>query len=149
MAEDHWEYLGVLNQCISILLSIAIGFLMAYLKVFEVEAFLDIFTHYLFYIALPFHVFSGLGIAIDLYNDIFLWDFIGAFLVLRGITLFFCLAFVWLRKEGGMGDAAVMWLNLSWISTILGIPVVNAIIPGKGGCFGLLAGMFAPQLYAG
>jgi predicted permease len=141
MTNDQWEYLGALNQCISIVLCIAIGFVMAHFKVFEVEAFLPIFTQYLFYVALPFHVFSGLGIVIDLYNDLFLWDFIGAFIVLRGIALLVCLSIVWIQKKGGMGDAAVMWLNMTWISTVLGIPVVNAIIPGQGGFFGVLAGM--------
>jgi predicted permease len=48
------------------------------------------------------------------------------------------------RKDSGIGDIAVRWLALTWISTvILGVPILTAVFgdPQKGAFYGLLAGI--------
>jgi predicted permease len=141
---DTWEeYLPVLNECIKILLTILIGIMMGYFKVLNAKTFLPQATTFVFYVALPLHILKGLGIGIDFYDDSFLWTFIAAFLILRAIALAvgFIMTFA-SGKNGGIGDVAVMWLALSWISTIiLGVPIAGAVFgdPRKGRTYGILA----------
>lgn len=141
-----WDYLPVLNECIKILLTVVAGGLMGHLRVFDAKTFVPQATKFVFYVALPMLVIKGLGIGIDFYDDSFLWTFIGAFLILRVIALVISLAIVLGRhdKQKGIGEIAVMWLSLTWISTvILGVPISGAVFgdPKKGLRYGILSGI--------
>lgn len=96
-------------------------------------------------IALPFHIMRGIGIAVDFYDESFLWTYMAAFLVLRVIALIFSVAMVMLKlgsHQKGIGQVAVNWLCLSWISTvILGVPIAEAVFGDVA--IGLKYGMFA------
>jgi len=99
---------------------------------------------FVFYIALPCLVINGLGINIDIYDDAFLWTFISAFLILRGIALVFALLLVACSNKNSIGQVAVLWLAFTWISTIiLGVPISSAVFndPRIGQTYGLLAGI--------
>jgi predicted permease len=145
--DGPWEYLPVLNECIKILLTIAIGMIMGYFKIFEAKTFVPHATRFVFYVALPLLVFKGLGVGIDFYDDTFLWNFIGAFLILRVIALVVSFGIVLRNRDGtkkGIGHIAVNWLALTWISTvILGVPISGAVFddPQVGKTYGILAGI--------
>lgn len=81
-----WKYQPVLNACIQILVTTLLGAIMAACKVFD-NAFVRQAVQFVFYVALPCLVVSGLGIWIDFSSDLFIWDFIFAFLELRAIAL--------------------------------------------------------------
>lgn len=118
---------------------------MGHFQVLNVQTFLPQATKFIFYVALPLHILKGLGIGIDFYDDSFLWTFIAAFLILRVIALIFCFAMAFAaggNNKMSIGDVAVMWLALSWISTIiLGVPIAGAVFkdPMKGRTYGILA----------
>ncbi|KAL3815988.1 hypothetical protein ACHAXA_005197 [Cyclostephanos tholiformis] len=145
--DDTWEYIPVLNECIQILLTIGIGIVAGYVRVLDTKAFLPQATKFVFHIALPLHILKGIGIGVNFYDDSFLWTFIAAFLVLRVIALVFCFAvacFSGSKHDGAgiTGQVAVMWLAMTWISTvILGVPIATAVFgdPIKGRTYGLLA----------
>lgn len=97
-------------------------------------------------VALPLLILNGIGVGVDFYNDSNLWNYISAFLVLRAFALLVSIGWVFLQvKEGRyIGQIAVNWLALSWISTvILGIPIAQAVFDdkAKGRFYGLLAGI--------
>ncbi len=144
-APDYtWEYIPVLNECIQILLTIGIGMVAGYVRVLDTKTFLPQATKYVFHIALPLHILKGIGIGVNFYNDSFLWTFIAAFLILRVIALAFCFAVAGAKHDGAgiTGQVAVMWLAMTWISTIiLGVPILGAVFgdPIKGRTYGLLA----------
>lgn len=146
-SDGPWKYLPVLNECIKILLTVAIGMVMGYLEIFQANTFVPHATKFVFYVALPLLVVRGLGIGINFYDDSFLWNFIGAFLILRVIALLVSFGIVFRVKIGGqrgIAEVAVMWLTLSWISTvILGVPISGAVFgsPDKGKTYGILAGI--------
>jgi predicted permease len=145
--DDIWEYTAVLNECIQILLTIGIGMVAGYVRVLDTEVFLPQASKFVFHIALPLHVFKGIGIGVNFYDDSFLWTFIAAFLVIRVIGLVFCFAVAFSGGgkndgSGGTGQVAVMWLAMTWISTIiLGVPIASAVFgdPIKGRTYGILA----------
>ena len=87
----------------------------------------------------------GIGIAVDFYDESFLWTYMAAFLVLRAIALVFSVAMVTFKlgsRQSGIGQVAVNWLCLSWISTvILGVPIAEAVFGNEA--IGLKYGMFA------
>jgi predicted permease len=147
--DQPWEYLPVLNECIKILLTVAIGMVMGYFKIFEAGTFVPLASRFVFYVALPLLVIKGVGVGIDFYDDSFLWTFIGAFLILRVIALIVSLGLVVLqnrdeKKKGTIGEFAVIWLALSWISTVtLGVPISSAVFgdPNLGKTYGILAGI--------
>lgn len=112
-----WKYLGVLNECIKILLTIGFGILASWLQVFESEAFVSVTTKFVFQIALPCLVVQGLGIGIDFYSDALLWNYIGAYLLLRAIFLVISLVLAAVDRSKGIGHVAVYWLSFTWIST--------------------------------
>ncbi len=139
---NSWEYIPVLDECIKILLTIGIGIMMGNFHVLDTKTFLPQATKFVFHIALPLHIFKGIGIGTDFYDDSFLWKFICVFLVLRVIALLF--SFIVATKKGGIGQVAVMWLALTWISTvIMGVPIAAAVFgdPNKGRTYGILAGI--------
>ena len=131
-----WEYLPVLNSLLQILVTIAIGSAASFLGILS-ERFIPQAVTFVFYVALPCLIIKGIATGIDFYTDENVWPFIVAFLVLRFIALI--LAFLVIlftnwkqkRREKGLGHVAVLWLSLTWISTvILGIPICTA-----GKCF--------------
>ena len=91
-----WKYQPVLNACIQILVTVALGTVMAAFKVFE-NAFVPQAVKFVFYVALPCLVISGLGIHIDFSSDSFIWDYIFAYLELRAIALGAALVVVLVR----------------------------------------------------
>jgi predicted permease len=145
--DDTWEYIPVLNECIQILLTIGIGMVAGYVRVLDTEAFLPQATKFVFHIGLPLHILKGIGIGVNFYDDSFLWTFIAAFLVIRVIALVFCFAVAFSGGgkndgSGATGQVAVMWLAMTWISTIiLGVPIASAVFgdPIKGRTYGILA----------
>jgi len=142
--DQPWEYLGLLNECIKILLTIGLGWLLGYCRVFEASKFVPQATNFVFNIALPCLAVAGLGIGIDFYSDTILWNFIGAFLVLRGVALVVSLLLVIGDRKKGIGFVAVYWLCFTWISTvILGVPISGAVFgdPKLGLRYGILAGV--------
>ena len=131
-----WEYLPVLNSLLQILSTIAIGSVSSFLGIVS-ETFIQQSVTFVFYVALPSLIINGIATSIDFYNDENVWPFIVAFLILRFIALI--LAFLVIlftnwkqkRRERGLGHVAVLWLSLTWISTvILGVPICTA-----GKCF--------------
>jgi predicted permease len=117
---------------------------MGSLQVFDAKTFVPHATRFVFYVALPLLVLKGLGVGIDFYDDSFLWNFIGAFLILRVIALVISLGMVLRNRKDGIGEVAVLWLSLTWISTvILGVPIAGAVFndPAKGKTYGILAGI--------
>jgi predicted permease len=112
-----WKYIGVLNECINILLTIGLGCMAGYFSVVESQSFVPQATKFVFYIALPCHVFQGIGIGMNFYSNSILWNFFGAFFLLRAIFLVISIAMVRLDHSKGIGDVAVYWLSFTWIST--------------------------------
>jgi predicted permease len=112
-----WKYLGLLNECIKVVLTICIGSLSGYFQVFDASSFVPQATKFVFNVALPCLIIAGLGIGIDFYDESILWNFIGAFLVLRAIALLFGLLLVLANSTNGIGQIAVYWLCFTWIST--------------------------------
>jgi len=98
-------------------------------------------------IALPVHICRGIGIVTDFYDDSFLWSFICAFLILRAIALIVSVGMVIFHlgsPNSRIGQVAVNWLALTWISTvILGVPISKAVFgdASVGQSFGFLAGI--------
>lgn len=121
-----------------------LGILAAYLKIFDASSFVPQSTTFIFYVALPGLVLNALGIKIDLYDDKFAWDFIAVFLILRALALVVAFMVVVIDKRKGIGQIAVLWLSITWISTvILGVPIAGAVFdnPMKGAKYGILAGI--------
>ncbi|KAG7368534.1 auxin efflux carrier [Nitzschia inconspicua] len=139
-----WKYTNVLNECIMVLLTIGLGIVASRLEVIEFQSFVPSATKFVFYIALPCLVIQGLGIGMDFYSDTLLWNFFGAYLVLRAIFLVVSLILVGLDRSKGIGYVAVYWLSFTWISTvILGVPISAAVFGNAnvGKKFGILAGV--------
>jgi predicted permease len=137
-----WGYIDLLNECIKILLTVALGIALAYFKVFDAETFVPQTIKFVFRVALPFHIIRGIGINVDFYNPKFQWNFIVAFLLLRAIAL--VVSFGWVlsstfcrgNKDTGIGQVAVFWLLLTWVSSvIMGVPISSAIFGTDLGLF--------------
>ena len=146
--DDPWKYLDLVNECIRILLTVALGALFGSIKIFDAEAFLPHCVKFVFYVALPALVVRGLGIGIDFYDETFSWTYIALFLALRVIGL--CLAIVSVSFRGnthdGIGQVAVVWLSLTWISTvILGVPISTAVFGSPQ--YGVLYGIVSTRIY--
>ena len=98
------------------------------MKIFDAKTFVPQSTTFIFYAALPGLVLNALGIKIDLYDEKFLWEFIFAFLILRAIALVVAFIVVACDSSKGIGQVAVLWLAMTWISTvILGVPISSAV----------------------
>ena len=147
-----WEYLPLLNSLLQILVTTAIGAGAGALGVSSAEQFVPHAVKFVFSIALPSLVIKGLGFGIDFYAESNIWSFIACFLILRAIALIVALSAVlftnWKEKDErrrqGLGYVAVIWLSLTWISTvILGIPICSAVFgdPTLGAKYGILAGI--------
>jgi predicted permease len=118
--------------------------LAGYAKIMNAYTFVPISTTFVFYAALPSLVLKELGINIDFYDETFLWEFILCFLILRAVGLVMAFCIVAIMNNGGVGQVAVLWLAMTWISTvILGIPIASAVFdnPAKGAKYGILAGV--------
>lgn len=133
IGSQPWNYLPLLNECITIMISIALGIIMAYFKIFDEQTFVPIAVKFVFHVALPLLVLRGLGVIVNFYDERFQWNYILSFLVLRAIALLICILWVlgtskWSKDTKGIGQVAVSWLILTWISTvILGIPISKAV----------------------
>ena len=126
------------------MLTIILGVLAGHLKLLDAAAFVPHTTTFIFYAALPCLVLNALGIKIDLYDEKFLWDFIFVFLILRALALAVACCLVAVDKRKGVGHIAVLWLSMTWISTIiLGVPISSAVFdnPQVGAKYGILAGI--------
>ena len=116
-SQSAWKYIGVLNECIKILLTVGLGSVLGYIRVFDATTFVPQATKFVFNLSLPCLVIAGLGISIDFYSESMLWSYIGAFLALRAIALFACILLVVPNRSRSVGDIAVYWLCFTWIST--------------------------------
>lgn len=127
-----WKYLPVLNACLKILSTILVGAIMGKRSpgMFD-KVFVEKSVQFVFHIALPCLIVKGIGVGVDFYSQKFVWEFISVFLALRLFALAFAilsLLFHRDRSQIGIGDMAVRWLSLSWISTvILGVPILTAV----------------------
>lgn len=158
-----WKYIPVVNACLQILLTVLLGFALGAAGVFSIKH-VPVFAKYVFRVALPCLVVRGIGIGVDFYSENFVWQYIGAFILLRALALIIAaLALAAQRYLSRRypkphdahntdtnntttipGELAVVWLNLTWISTvILGIPILTAVFasPPEGAFYGLLAGI--------
>ena len=119
-----------------------IGVTFGYFKIFDNATFTPHAVKFVFYVALPCLVINALGIKIDLYDDSYVWTYISAFLILRVIALIISFIAIARSTEKGIGQVAVLWLTLTWISTvILGAPICGAVFdnPNLGRKYGVLA----------
>ena len=140
-----WGYLPVLHRCITILLTIVVGYICGRCNVFDCNKFVDQMIRFVFYIALPSLILEGLGTNIDFYDESNYWSFIGSFLLLRLTALVMSLVVQVIHGQTiNMGQVAIVWLCLSWISTVIfGIPIISAIFNEDmiGQKYGILAGV--------
>ena len=145
-----WKYIPVLNGLLQIIVTIAIGVGVDTLDIISADVFVPQATSFVFNIALPCLIIKGIGIGMDFYTA-YKWSFIGVFLILRAIALIIALLVILLtnwkdkdrRRASGIGNVAVLWLSLTWISTvILGIPILSSTFgdPNLGRQYGILAG---------
>eukprot|EP00041_Stephanoeca_diplocostata_P040111 m.3648 g.3648 ORF g.3648 m.3648 type:complete len:432 (+) comp2951_c0_seq1:116-1411(+) len=161
-----WKYIPVVNVCLQILFTILLGFALSAAGVFHIDH-VPVLVKFVFCVALPCLVVRGIGIGVDFYSDKFIWEYIGAFILLRAVSLLLAAAVMATRRYQSRrrqktsdinadnendtspattipGELAVVWLNLTWISTvILGIPILTAVFasPAEGAFYGLLAGI--------
>mmetsp|Transcript_8511 Transcript_8511/g.16039 ORF Transcript_8511/g.16039 Transcript_8511/m.16039 type:complete len:405 (-) Transcript_8511:111-1325(-) len=143
-----WKYLPVLNACLNIIFTVSLGSIMGWLapQVFD-KAFVNASVKFVFHISLPCLVVKGIGVGVDFYSKTFLWKYIACFLILRVFALVLAAISLKLQRKNsklGIGDVAVRWLALTWISTvILGVPILTAVFGDaqKGAFYGLLAGI--------
>lgn len=145
-----WAYLPVLNTLLQVFATIFIGGLCGVFGVLQPDEFVPQAVRFVFYIALPCLVTKGIGIGIDFYSEKNIWAYIVAFLILRAISLALAIAVIlftnWRekRRREGIGHVAVLWLTLTWISTvIMGVPISSAVFgnPKLGQKYGILAGI--------
>lgn len=149
MDAEPWEYIDVLNECLRIILTIALGATLSYFNIFDATTFVPVATRFVFHVALPSLVIRGLGIGIDFYDNNFSWNFIVVFLILRAVALVVAIGWVYWFQGGGegmIGQVAVVWLSLTWISTvILGIPISKAVFGSDQ--LGMFYGLVRLYLY--
>lgn len=145
-----WAYLPVLNTLLQVFATISIGGLCGVFGVLKPDEFVPQAVRFVFYIALPCLVTKGIGIGIDFCSEKNIWSYIVAFLILRAISLVLAIAVIlftnWRekRRREGIGHVAVLWLTLTWISTvIMGVPISSAVFgnPKLGQKYGILAGI--------
>ena len=145
-----WEYVPVLNALIQVLVTIGLGFLAGWIGVLSHDEFVPQAVKFVFHICLPSLVLKGIGIGVDFYAETNIWSYIVAFLILRAIALVLAIGVILLtnwkeqRPSQGLGHVAVLWLALTWISTvIMGIPISSAVFGNAnlGRKYGILAGM--------
>jgi len=146
-----WKYIPVLNGLLQIIVTIAIGAGVGVLDIISADVFVPQATSFVFNIALPCLIIKGIGIGMDFYTA-YKWSFIGVFLILRAIALMIALLVILLtnwkdgdgQRTSDIGNVAVLWLSLTWISTvILGIPILSSTFgdPSLGRQYGILAGV--------
>lgn len=143
-----WKYVLVLNSCLQILFNVVLGVTMAKFlpQIFD-KFFVNKTVQFVFHVALPCHIALGIGVGVDFYSDAFVWEYICCFLVLRALSLLFVILSMymyWDKSTEFMGEVAVRWLSMTWISTvILGVPILSSVFGStqKGVFYGLLAGI--------
>jgi predicted permease len=111
------------------------------------KVFVNKTVQFVFHVALPCHIALGIGVGVDFYSDAFVWEYICCFLVLRALSLLFVILSMYMYRDKStefMGEVAVRWLSMTWISTvILGVPILSSVFGStqKGMFYGLLAGI--------
>ena len=145
-----WAYLPVLNTLLQVFATIGIGGLCGVFGVLKPDEFVPQAVRFVFYVALPCLVTKGIGVGIDFYAEENIWSYIVCFLILRAIALILAVLSVlftnWRekRRRESIGHVAVLWLALTWISTvIMGVPISSAVFgnPKLGQKYGILAGI--------
>jgi hypothetical protein len=140
-SSEPWGYVDLLNECIKILLTVALGIALAYWNVFDAKVFVPSTVKFVFRVALPLHILRGIGINVDWYNPKFQWNFIVAFLLLRAIALVASVGWVLSSticrdRDTGIGQVAILWLLLTWVSSvIIGVPISSSIFGPELGLF--------------
>lgn len=150
IGEAPWSYIGLLNECLRMLLTVLLGVILAHCEIFDATEFVPQIVKFVFRVALPMHIMRGIGIAVDFYSPLFQWNYIVTFLVLRAVAL--AASFGWVLtstcrrdKNSGIGQVAVLWLMLSWISSvILGVPISQAVFGSEQ--LGLFYGLVRSKL---
>lgn len=133
-----WEYQELLNQCLQILITLALGAGCVWVRAFSAPRDLKTLNLFVFAVLLPASVLLGLGLRSDL-RDGDTWRFIGAFIMLRAICLAGAAALFWRR---GIGAVTVAWVNFSWVSTvILGVPLLRVALGPQYANLGVVAGI--------
>jgi hypothetical protein len=149
IGDEAWEYIDLLNECIKIILTVGLGITMGYFKIFDAETFVKQAVKFVFHVALPLHILRGIGVIVDFYDGTFQWEYIEAFLVLRVFGLVLCVGWVLAAsirggRQEGIGQVAVLWLALTWVSTvILGVPISKAVFgtEAQGMKYGLVSSL--------
>eukprot|EP00038_Savillea_parva_P024873 m.45358 g.45358 ORF g.45358 m.45358 type:complete len:494 (+) comp6642_c0_seq1:72-1553(+) len=106
MGETSWKYIPVVNVCLTILLTIGLGALLGHHQVVSI-AHVPILTKFVFHVALPCLVTRGIGIGVDFYSEAFIWEYIGAFLLLRAVALGAAVVSVVLERRYNLGGRCV------------------------------------------
>ena len=121
-----------MNADLAILFVIVTGWLAAWGGALE-QSETHTLNRLLFKFLLPASVVYGLGLKTDLLDGD-LWRFVGAFLLLRAITLVLCGVLFGGVLRRGLGAVASNWMVTTWISTVvLGVPILKALLgPGLG-----------------
>jgi predicted permease len=133
-----WEYQELLNQCLQILITLALGVGCVWVRAFSAQRDLRTLNLLVFLVLLPASVLLGLGLRSDL-RDGDTWRFIGAFIMLRAICLLAAAAIFFRR---GIGVVTTNWVNFSWVSTvILGVPLLRAALGPQYANLGVVAGI--------
>jgi hypothetical protein len=147
IGDEAWEYIDLLNECIKMLLTIGLGVTMGYFEIFDAKTFVPQAVKFVFHVALPLLILRGIGVSVDFYDETFQWEYIEAFLILRVFGLVLCVGWVLAAstrggRQEGIGQVAVLWLALTWISTvILGVPISKAVFgtEAQGMKYGLVS----------
>lgn len=152
IGSEPWGYVALANECIAILLTILLGMLLGYLKVLDSKTFVPQAVTFVFSIALPLYVVNGIGM-VNFKSVRSQWIYIGTWVTLRAVALVVSLGVVFLapslsssrlENHRGFGHVAVLWLALTWVSSvIMGIPISTSVFQSeaKGQLYGLLAGV--------
>lgn len=136
-----WKFQEVLNQDLAIMLVITTGFFSVWRAIIFRKEDMRVFNMWLFKATLPASVIMGLGIKTDLYDEE-IWRFVGAFLMMRAITLVVCALFFGLVLRRSLGEVTANWLSTTWISTvILGTPLLRALLGPSYASLGVVAGI--------
>lgn len=148
IGSEPWGYVALTNECIGILLTILLGMLLGYLNVLDSKTFVPQAVTFVFSIALPLYVVNGIGM-VNFKSVRSQWIYIGTWVALRAVALVVSLGVVFLAPSSlsrlehhrGLGHVAVLWLALTWVSSvIMGIPISTSVFQSeaKGQLYGLV-----------
>jgi len=119
------------------------GAALGWSKIFPTDKALPYLNKFVFYLGIPALVFKGLAINDFVNDEVFNWDFICAFLVLRAVIGLISLsvgllsdkmnrALVYQQNEDGsknpdwIGTFLVLWISETYMNTLIfGIPILQ------------------------